>query len=232
MNERLRKLPVKVRNTLPDDFPRIVDLTKRVYTNATPWEREQLASHIKVFPEGQFVAVDENEKVVGMAASLIVKWDDYRFDNNWKDFTDGGFFTNHDPIYGHTLYGAEVMVDPDCRSRGVGSLLYKARRALVERLGLLRIRAGARLRGYWRYAQKMTAKEYADAVVRGVLKDPTLSFQLKNGFRVLAVVPGYLRHDPESGGHAALIEWVNREVDDDLLPCNREVILSGGVKVA
>ncbi len=35
-------------------------------------------------------------------------------------------------------------------------------------------------------------------VLNGELKGFTLSFQLKHGFRVLAVVPGYLAHDPES----------------------------------
>ena len=218
MKDRLKKLSIHVRNTLPHDFADIIGLTRRVYTGAVPWEKEQLASHLQVFPEGQLVAVDENEKVVGMASSLIIRWDDYRFDDSWKDFTAGGMFTNHDAVHGRTLYGAEVMVDPDCRSLGIGSLLYKARRVLVERLGLLRIRAGARLRGYGRHAQKMSATEYAHAVVRGELRDPTLSFQLKHGFKVLAVIPGYLKNDPESAGFAALIEWLNEKAELSPVP--------------
>ena len=46
-------------------------------------------------------------------------------------------------------------------------------------------------------------------MVRREIGDPTLSFQLKQGFHVLKLVPGYLRHDPESLGHAAVIEWLN-----------------------
>jgi GNAT superfamily N-acetyltransferase len=147
-----------------------------------------------------------------MAASLIVLWDDYDLKASWRDFTDHGMFTNHDPEQGRTLYGAEVMVRPSLQSRGVGKKLYKARRALVERLGLLRIRAGARLRGYHRYANRMSAEEYVIEVVNGELRDPTLSFQLKHGFHVLAVVPDYLHHDPESLGYAAVIEWINDAV--------------------
>ncbi|MBI1941235.1 MAG: hypothetical protein HYS33_06980, partial [Acidobacteria bacterium] len=45
--------------------------------------------------------------------------------------------------------------------------------------------------------------------VRGELRDATLSFQLKQGFHVLAVASGYLFHDPESSGYAAVIEWLN-----------------------
>ncbi|MFZ0429349.1 MAG: carbon-nitrogen hydrolase, partial [Acidobacteriota bacterium] len=40
-------------------------------------------------------------------------------------------------------------------------------------------------------------------------RDPTLTFQLRHGFRVLGVVSDYLKNDPESLGHAALIEWLN-----------------------
>lgn len=58
----------------------------------------------------------------------------------------------------------------------------------------------------------MTAEEYVIRIIRHELRDPTLSFQLRQGFHVLAVVPNYLKNDPESLGYAALIEWVNRRV--------------------
>jgi len=48
------------------------------------------------------------------------------------------------------------MVDPTLQGPGIGKLLYEARRALTVRLGLLRIRAGARLRGYHKYAATIT----------------------------------------------------------------------------
>jgi ribosomal protein S18 acetylase RimI-like enzyme len=199
----------RIRNTQPRDFASIVALTRNVYPGAEPWQLEQLASHLEKFPEGQLVAVDRENEIVGMAASLIINWDDYELDANWRDFTARGTFTNHDAENGRTLYGAEIMVDPDRRSCGIGSRLYRARRVLTERLGLRRIRAGARLRGYGKFSGRMSAEQYVEAVVQGELKDPTLSFQLKHGFAVLGVVAGYLRHDPESRGFAALIEWLN-----------------------
>jgi len=58
----------------------------------------------------------------------------------------------------------------------------------------------------------MSAGEYVHCVVREECKDPTLSFQLRNGFHVLAVVSDYLLHDPESLGYAAIIEWLNPAV--------------------
>ncbi|MEW5977825.1 MAG: GNAT family N-acetyltransferase [Acidobacteriota bacterium] len=210
MSERL---PIVVRNTRPEDFSDIIALTKRVYPSSLPWSETQLASHVQVFPEGQLVAVNQvTGKLVGMAASLIILWNDYDLKGNWREFTAGGMFTNHDPAAGRTLYGAEVMVDPDERRRGIGKRLYEARRELARRFGLLRIRAGARLRGYHRYAKRMKAEEYVIKLVRHQLRDATLSFQLSQGFHVLAVVPDYLGHDPESLGFAAVIEWLNPEV--------------------
>jgi len=205
---------ILVRNTTPEDFPGIIEVTRRVYPSTPPWTIEQLASHHSIFPEGQFVALDGNGIVVGMAASLIVLWDDYEFDTNWRDFTAHGTFTNHDAVRGRTLYAAEVMVDPTRQGMGIGSQLYAARRDLVARLRLRRIRAGARLRGYHRFASEMSPREYVTRVEQGELSDPTLSFQLKRGFRVLAVVSGYLRHDPESLGFAALIEWLNPDAPE------------------
>jgi GNAT superfamily N-acetyltransferase len=200
--------PIRVRNTRPADFDGIIALTCRVYPGSPPWSREQLASHLAVFPDGQFVALDGDE-IVGMAASLIVLWDDYEFETNWRDFTASGTLTNHDPQRGRTLYGAEVMVDPTRQRRGIGTVIYDARRGLAVRLGLRRIRAGARLRGYHKVADRMSAREYVTRVENGELVDATLTFQLKRGFRVLTVVSGYLRYDPESLGYAAVIEWIN-----------------------
>jgi GNAT superfamily N-acetyltransferase len=195
------------------DFAGVIDLCKRVYPESVPWKRAQLASHLRVFPEGQLVVVERaSGRIVGLASSLILRWDDYDFDADWREWTAGGTFTNHDPEHGRTLYGAEVMVDPAMQRRGIGKWLYAARRDLVRRLGLRRIRAGARLRGYHRHAKKMSPEEYAAKVVRGELRDPTLSFQLREGFDVIAVVGSYLRHDPESLGYAAIIEWLNPEL--------------------
>lgn len=94
---------VVVRNTRPEDFAQIIQITREVYHASPSCKVEQLASHLEMFPEGQFVAVEkESGRVVGMAASLIVLWDDYDMRASWRDFTDHGTFRNHDPK-GRTL---------------------------------------------------------------------------------------------------------------------------------
>jgi GNAT superfamily N-acetyltransferase len=203
-----------VRPTRWEDFAGIIDLCRHVYPGNVPYDETMLASHLDAFPEGQLTAVEEladgEERVVGMAASLIINWDDYDVEHGWRDFTDRGTFNNHDPT-GHTLYGAEVMVDPAMQGHGVGSLLYEARGELLRRFELWRIRAGARLRGYHAYANLLTPERYVEKVIEGEIRDPTLTFQLRRGFNVLAVVSGYLANDPESLGYAAVIEKLNPE---------------------
>lgn len=202
-------MKVTVRRTRRKDFSQIVELCRRIYPESLPWGEDQLTAHLDVFPRGQLVAVDrETGRVLGMAASLIVAWDDYDFEDAWHDFTDHGYFANHDPT-GRTLYGAEVMVDPEAQGRGVGSAIYTARRELAKHLGMRRIRAGARLAGYRFHADRMSPEEYVEKVVAGELRDPTLTFQLNRGFEVKGVVSGYLPRDPESQGWAAIIEWIN-----------------------
>jgi len=210
---------IRVRASRKEDFAAIVALCRRVYHGAAPWTHQQLASHLEVFPQGQLIAEDKSTgSLVGMASSLIVCWDDYELGANWREWTDNGFFTNHDPEHGKTLYGAEVMVDPAIQRRGIGKLLYAARRRLVKGLGLRRIRAGSRLRGYHRYQGLLTPENYVQRVIAGKVKDPTLSFQLREGFEVLAVIGGYLPNDPESLGYAAIIEWLNPEIEHAVVP--------------
>lgn len=207
-------MAVIVRQTRPEDFADIERISRAVYPNDLPWTGEYISRHLEIFPDGQLAAVDTDlDRVVGMAASLIITWDDYEHLDTYNDFTSGGWFTNHDPS-GRTLYGAEVMVDPQRRGEGIGSQLYDARKALARRLGLLRIRAGARLAGYSRYAAVMSAENYVRKVIAGELYDSTLSFQLRRGFRVLSVVSDYFARDPRSRGFAAVIEWLNDEMAD------------------
>lgn len=206
-------MEIIVRQTQKADVSQIIELSREIYHEKSAWTEKELHSHLEIFPEGQFVAVEnETGNIVGMAASLIILWDDYEISENWIDFTDDGMFTNHDAENGRTLYGAEVMVSPNIRRAGIGKKLYAARRELVEKSGLLRIRAGARLINYHRYAEKYSAKEYVEKIVAGEIKDPTLSFQLRQGFEILAVVSDYLENDCESLGKAAIIEWLNPKI--------------------
>jgi phosphoenolpyruvate carboxylase len=123
------------------------------------------------------------------------------------------------------------MVDPELRGRGIGKMLYEGRKRIVEKYGLKRIRAGARLRGYSKFSAKMSPTEYVQQVAEKKIFDPTLSFQMGQGFQVIDVAPNYLFNDPESLGYAAVIEWLNpklaKEKDQERQRQSMMSLLSG-----
>jgi predicted N-acetyltransferase YhbS len=200
-----------IRNTRPDDIEKIVNLQKESFPilagHGNIWHPDELKSHLRIFPLGQFVAVEENGELVGSASTLVVTLDPEFAGHTWKGITSNGMFTNHNPN-GDSLYGADISTHPKFRHEGIGSMLYGARKELVLRLGLRRMISGGRLFNYQDYAGKMSASEYAGKVINGELHDRVLSFELDNGFKFIKILPNYL-DDIRSRNYASFIEWLN-----------------------
>jgi predicted amidohydrolase/GNAT superfamily N-acetyltransferase len=200
-----------LRSATPNDIEALIVLNRLCFPSAQEenivWNSGQLNHHLQLFPEGQVVAVLDG-LVVGAVSSLIINMgvDPYRA-HTFAGVTDGGYFHNHDPL-GDTLYGADVYVHPDYRSRRIGHALYQARRELCRRLNLRRILAGGRLQGYASVSDTMSPEEYVRAVESGARRDQVLNFQLREGFVVRKVMRNYIR-DPQSRNCATLIEWLN-----------------------
>ena len=199
--------PFHIRRREARDVPEIRALMQRVYPPPhgpeSVWSEGALALHLEIFPEGQFVARSEDGRLVGSATSMLVPLEVALQPHTWKEITGRGTLGPHDPA-GKALYGVNIAVDPEFQGHGVGHGLYEARFHLARELGCRAMVAGARIPGYHRCAPSMTAEAYVQAVIGGVLWDPTLSKQLKVGFKVQGVLPDYAP-DPETLGYAALI---------------------------
>lgn len=116
--------------------------------------------------------------------------------------------TNHDPN-GDTLYGIEIMVDPEYRNMKLSRRLYAARQKLVQEKNLQKIAIGGRIPNYYKYADKLTAAQYVQKVMDKKIYDPVLTAQLANGFVLRRLLPDYLPNDRESMGYATFLEWTN-----------------------
>ncbi|MCQ6273945.1 bifunctional GNAT family N-acetyltransferase/carbon-nitrogen hydrolase family protein [Bacillus sp. V3B] len=196
-----------VRNIKMDDIDEIMKLWSQCFPGMVPWKREQLESHIRIFPEGQF-CVEYEDKIVGSCSSLVVNFDEYDDQHTWNAITDNGYITNHDPD-GFNLYGIEVMVDPEYRRMKIGHRLYEVRKELARQLNLRSIIIGGRIPNYHKYKNEMTPREYVSAVEMHSIYDPVLSFQLLEGFIIKRINTRYLPDDKASDAFATLMEWNN-----------------------
>jgi len=165
---------------------------------------DDIRAYSDVFPEGYFVAMIDG-RPVGQGAGIFLDFDFEHPQHTIAGITGEHQCGNHDPD-GAWYYGTDISVHPEFRGRGIGRMLYEARKDLVRNHGKRGIIAGASLPGFFHYKDSMTASEYVDEVVAGELTDPTLTFQLSNGFEVRAMLEGYLE-DEADDGWAALIVW-------------------------
>jgi len=205
-----RRLRAVIRNYGPDDFDELIDIQRECFPPPFPpelwWTKEQLSSHVRLFPEGA-ICVEADGRLAGSMTGVIVGWAPGAEAHTWAETTGNGTISTHDPN-GDTLYVVDVSVRPSYRSFGFGRAMTQAMYHLVVRLGLKRLLGGGRMSGYHRYAGAMTAEEYAEAVVAGRLNDPVISYMLRCGRMPVKVAADYLE-DEESRNYALLMEWRN-----------------------
>jgi GNAT superfamily N-acetyltransferase len=193
----------------PSDYEAIIDICMKVYATETPYTVEELDDHRQVFPQGQFVAFATDAKAVaGVHFTLRLRMMDFHLDDSWDVLTAKGSFLDHNPE-GHTLYGADIMVDPGHQHHGIAHALTDQARFLVQQERLWRMVGASRMPGYCKCATTMTVGQYVESVLNGKHFDPVLSIHLKDGWTAVKPIHGYLQHDDDSAGWAEVIQWVN-----------------------
>jgi GNAT superfamily N-acetyltransferase len=206
---------ITIETIRPQYFAQLEELQRICYPTLGSHELmhvEHFASQYRIFPEGQFVALaagTSGERVIGQGSGFFIDFDFDHPNHSFKEICADFYFTNHDPD-GSYYYGADISVHPDFRGQGIGRRLYAARQELVRRTGRRGIVAGGLIPGYANYKEQMSLTEYVDQVVAGTLVDPTLTFQLRNGFQVRGLIENYIE-DSASDNWATLIVWENPE---------------------
>jgi GNAT superfamily N-acetyltransferase len=167
---------------------------------------EEMLNVAMAFPEGNFMVLDD-DRIIGLGMGILIDFDFDDFDHSLPEVSGEGGIGTHDaanPWY----YGTTIAVDPAYRGRGIGRRLYALRKGCVRDLNKKGIVAGGVLPGYADHVDTMSAQEYIDKVTAGELRDPTLSFQLSEGFRAVAALENYMRDDTVNDC-AVLIVWDN-----------------------
>lgn len=200
---------IVVRNIVKEDLDAAAALSMKCFGPDMSLKREHIESQLEIFPKGQ-ICVEYKGEIVGTALSLIVNFDDYGEKHTYYEICDQGFIRNHNPN-GRNLYGIEVGVNVEFRGMQLGRRLYEGRRRICKELNLDSILIGGRMPFFYKYAEQMSADEYAQEVMKGNIYDPVLTFQMKNGFELNKVIAGYLPKDEESLEYGALMEWKSKD---------------------
>ncbi len=167
------------------------------------------------FSEGCFAGFD-GERLVAMGVGIRTNFDLSHPQHEISEIIPESGGSGH-IVDGEWYYGSGIAVSDDYRRRGIGNELYRLRKGACKSLNLRGLVAGGVIPGYAAHVESMSADAYIDEVRAGRLYDPTLSFQLKNGFEVLCALSDYMK-DPAVNNYASMIVWHNPDYQDsDLL---------------
>ncbi len=205
-----------VRNATLADVPAIIALANRVYDplGMETYPHAAIVGQINNFRQGQIVVMVGDE-LVGYCATFRISGDIALKPHNWNEITGNGFASRHD-IHGEWLYGMEVCIDNAYRGYRIGQRLYNERKKLCQSLGLKGVVFAGRMPNlHKRIKRTGTVENYIDQVIHKKIKDPVLTFQLRNGFEIVGVIPNYLDDDRESLNYAAHMVWYNPKVPQE-----------------
>ena len=129
-------------------------------------------------------------------------WREYHLKSHIEIFPEGQFCA----VYNDKIIGSSssliVKLESDYGTHTFGQVsgnsLFTTRRII----------AGGRLVNYYKYSDKLTAEEYVKEILDKKLTDPVLTFQLRNGFKFIKILPNYIK-DSRSLNNATFIEWIN-----------------------
>jgi predicted amidohydrolase/ribosomal protein S18 acetylase RimI-like enzyme len=229
--KKINSHKIKLRNTLITDYDSIKEIMTLVYSNAGgTWSKEEFASQLSKFPEGQF-CIEDNGKLVAAVVSMVVRYSDFGDKHTYDQITSKGYLNNHNPD-GDTLYGVDMFVHPSYQGLRLGRRLYDARKELCRKMNLRKIIVGGRIPKYKEQSSKMTPQEYVELIKNKELHDPVLSFQLNNDFHVRKIMTDYFPEDTESQNFASLLEWINiyYEEKEQLIGGKKSVVRLGVVQ--
>ncbi|KXH78775.1 GNAT family N-acetyltransferase [Sporosarcina sp. HYO08] len=205
-----KPIPIIIRNYMASDLEGMIELQAKCFPPPFPtdlwWNEKQLQNHVSLFPEGA-ICVEVEGEIVGSMTGLQVQFDPKNPMHTWEEITDNGYIWNHDPN-GNTLYVVDICTSPLYRKLKLGQQMMQAMYQTVVALKLERLVGGGRMPGYHRFADEMTVEQYVQAVVKGDIHDPVVTFLLRCGRMPLALIENYLE-DEESHNYALLMEWKN-----------------------
>lgn len=198
-----------IRRMTIDDVEGVAALQRVCFPPPFPddalFNASHVATHVSIFPGGQFVAALDDGTVVASSTSMRMEIERWNRHLPFVESTGGLALTRHDPA-GNVLVGIDISVHPDFRAQGIAGQLYQARYAFVREQELAMYGTVCRMPDFSSEAHGLTPHGYAQSVAEGWRRDRTMTPLVRIGLAYQGVILNYM-HDPESGNAGAILEW-------------------------
>lgn len=166
----------------------------------------ELEDIVEMFPAGTIIAL-HNDKVVGMGTGIFLSVDYHNLPATENELLYQNRKSAHTPD-GDYYYGSDMAVHPDYQGNGIARAIYNRRKGVVITHNKKGFLAVAVLPGYAKYKHEIDIYSYLVKVERGEVFDPTLSVQLRNGFKLIEPIKDFFVY-PRSDNWGAVILWDN-----------------------
>lgn len=170
------------------------------------WTIGMVKSHFRICPELIYCAF-ENGRMTASLTCMAITEEDMQKNKTWLAKTGDGYLTTHRPD-GNIGFGVDLTVSRNA-SRGVSNkIVFSALLVSLLGNGMKAVYLGARIPSYHKY-HPMPVENYVFGTRRnGKPLDPELYFYLKQGFKIVEIIPEYME-DPDSLNYGVLIRWGN-----------------------
>jgi len=170
---------------------------------------EELELLSNLYPQGQILFF-ANDELVAANFSRIVPFDKYKLRHTQVDCANLDLFLD-DALNGDSVYGLDVIVKPDYQSSKIGKQIVKEFLDRVFRGNFKYMLGISRIVNYHKYADSMSALEYAEEVKARKINDPVLGFHFSYGCEIIGDSPDFNAMDVASAGEGIIIGVKNPE---------------------
>ncbi|MEI7452284.1 MAG: hypothetical protein WCK37_03730 [Candidatus Falkowbacteria bacterium] len=199
------KLKIIFRQATLDDVDGLVTLEKEVWgVNGANYN--QLESRIKIFPQGNIIAVCDQQVVGYISFEYVDNVVDSR-DFTWDDITDYGSIIKSHKVNGEYIYGINISVHHLMNGYDLFFILgleIWINGILNNKKGVF---LGSRIPYFARYKKSnplIDVNDYVDLKRNGKYLDSELRLYERDGLKPVKVLPGYFP-DPDSLNYGVLV---------------------------
>jgi GNAT superfamily N-acetyltransferase len=125
-----------VRNAVADDIDQMEYVQSQCYPTLHESQisnRNHLANHLKLFPEGQLV-IEVDGKIIASTSTFRYNFPEH--DSTFLEATDNLWLTKLHRPDGVWMYGIDMVILPEYRGLGLSNEMYKTRLEVCKKLGL------------------------------------------------------------------------------------------------